>query len=181
MIVRRALTLAAALSAAILCMGAAMGTAPAADDPLARLPDPVKEARARHLFQQLRCVVCQNESIDDSQADIAADLRRIVRTQIAAGRTDAQVRDFLVQRYGEFILLKPTLTPGNAALWLTPFLLIAVGGVYIWSRSRRPVADSPALTEDEQEALAALDRAPPDIVSPYSGPTNARGRVAIKH
>ena len=181
MIVRRALTLAAALSAAILCMGAAMGTAPAADDPLARLPDPVKEARARHLFQQLRCVVCQNESIDDSQADIASDLRRIVRTQIAAGRSDAEVRDFLVQRYGEFILLKPTLTPGNAALWLTPFLLVAVGGVYIWSRSRQPAADTPALTEEEQAALDAMAQEGGDMVSPYRGLTNDHDTVAIKH
>lgn len=170
----RGLVLAAALGAAVLGMGAA------ADDPLARLPDPAQEARARHLFQQLRCVVCQNESIDDSQADIASDLRRIVRTQIAEGRTDAQVRDFLVQRYGEFILLKPTLTPGNAVLWLTPFALIVLGGGYIWIRSRRPAVETAALTEDEQRALAALQAEEADMVSPHSGPTKAHGRVAIK-
>lgn len=166
---------AAALAAAVLCMGAA------SDDPAERLQNPVQEARARHMFQQLRCVVCQNESIDDSQADIASDLRRIVRTQIAAGKTDVEVRDFLVQRYGEFILLKPTVTPGNAALWLTPFLLIAAGGVYIWIRSRQPAVESPSLTEDEQRALAALDSDDPDMLSPHNSPTKAHGRVAIKH
>jgi cytochrome c-type biogenesis protein CcmH len=106
----------AALAAGLLCMA---GTA---DDPAQRLPNPAQEARARHLFTELRCVVCQNESIDDSPAEIAGDLRQIVRAQIVAGRTDQQVIDYMVQRYGEFILLKPTLTPGNLALWLTPFL-----------------------------------------------------------
>jgi cytochrome c-type biogenesis protein CcmH len=172
----RAVVLAAALAASILCMGAA-----SADDPLARLPDPAQEARARHLFQQLRCVVCQNESIDDSQADIASDLRRIVRTQIAAGKTDVEVRDFLVQRYGEFILLKPTITPGNAALWLTPFLLIAIGGVYIWIKSRQPAVEAASLTEEEQRALAAIDSDDPDMLSPHNSPTKALGTVAIKH
>jgi cytochrome c-type biogenesis protein CcmH len=171
----KGLVLAAALAAAILGMGAS------ADDPLARLPDPAQEARARHLFQQLRCVVCQNESIDDSQADIASDLRRIVRAQIAEGRTDAEVRDFLVQRYGEFILLKPTLTPGNAVLWLTPFALIVLGGGYIWIRSRRPAVETADLTEEEQRALDALQADPTDIVSPHSGLTKAHGSVAIKH
>jgi cytochrome c-type biogenesis protein CcmH len=173
--------LAAALAASILCMGAAAGSAPSADDPAVRLQNPAQEARARHLFQQLRCVVCQNESIDDSQADIAADLRRIVRTQIAAGRSDAEVRDFLVQRYGEFILLKPTLTAGNAALWLTPFVLIMVGGLYIWIKSRQPAVEVLSLTEEEQQALDALEDDHADTVSPHSGLTNARGKVAIKH
>jgi cytochrome c-type biogenesis protein CcmH len=171
----RGLVMAAALTAAILGMGAS------ADDPLARLPNPAQEARARHLFQQLRCVVCQNESIDDSQADIASDLRRIVRTQISQGRTDAEVRDFLVQRYGEFILLKPTLTPGNAALWLTPFALIVLGGAYIWFRSRGPVVETIALTEQEQQALEEIQAEPSDTVSPHNGLTNALGKVAIKH
>ena len=177
----RAKVLAAAFAALVLGMGAAAGTAPSADDPLARLPDPAQEARARHLFQQLRCVVCQNESIDDSQADIAAELRRIVRTQIASGRSDTQVRDFLVQRYGEFILLKPTLSVGNAALWATPFLLLLAGGLYLGIKSRQPAVETEALSEDEQRALDALNAQQADMVSPHSGPTNAGSTVAIKH
>jgi cytochrome c-type biogenesis protein CcmH len=141
----------AALAAAVLCMAAA------SDDPAERLANPVQEARARHLFQQLRCVVCQNESIDDSQAELAGDLRRIVRRQIVDGRTDAQIRDFLVQRYGEFILLTPTLSPGNLALWSTPFALIVLGGGYLWIKSRRLPVEDAALSEDERRALAALD------------------------
>ena len=164
----------AALVAGVLC---AAGTA---DDPADRLPNPAQEARARHLFQQLRCVVCQNESIDDSQAEIAGDLRKIVRTQIAAGGSDKQVVDFLVQRYGEFILLKPTLTPGNLALWLTPFLVVLLGGGYLWIKSRQPAVEDQGLTEDEQKALEEMDAAEQDMLPPHSGLANAHGAVAIK-
>jgi cytochrome c-type biogenesis protein CcmH len=166
---------AAALAAAVLCMGAA------SDDPAERLHNPVQEARARHMFQQLRCVVCQNESIDDSQADIAGDLRRIVRRQIVAGKTDIEIRDFLVARYGEFILLTPTATPGNAALWLTPFLLIVLGGGYLWIKSRRPAAPDTVLSEEEERALGAIDSEDTDTVSPRNSLTKAGDRVAIKH
>src|SRR3569833_1398253 len=108
------LRLAAAVAAAALfCMGGA-------SDPGERMKDPAQEARAEHLFTQLRCLVCQNESIDDSEADLARDLRQIVRQQVAAGRSDAQIRSFLVDRYGEFILLKPKFSIGNALLWLAP-------------------------------------------------------------
>ena len=157
--------MAAAAVAAVLCMGGA------ADDPLDRLHNPVQEARARHMFQQLRCVVCQNESIDDSQADIAGDLRRIVRTQIVAGKTDSQIRDFLVARYGEFILLTPTASPGNAALWLTPFLLIVLGGGYLWIKSRQPAVEEKGLTEEELRALDAIDADGPDMLSPHNSLT----------
>jgi cytochrome c-type biogenesis protein CcmH len=166
---------AAAFAAVVLCIGAA------SDDPAERLHNPVQEARARHLFQQLRCVVCQNESIDDSQADIAGDLRRIVRRQIVAGKTDLEIRDFLVARYGEFILLTPTASPGNAALWLTPFLLIVLGGGYLWSKSRRPAVEDVALSDEEERALGAIDSADLDIVSPRNSLTKAGDTVAIKH
>jgi cytochrome c-type biogenesis protein CcmH len=164
----------AALAAVVL------GMAGTADDPADRLPDPAQEARARHLFQQLRCVVCQNESIDDSQAEIAGDLRQIVRAQIAQGRTDQQVRDFLVQRYGEFILLKPTLTPGNLALWLTPFLAVLLGGGYLWIKSRQPAVEAQALTEEEQKALEAMDVLDQDMLPPHGGVANAHDAVAMK-
>ncbi|HVY34184.1 MAG TPA: cytochrome c-type biogenesis protein [Caulobacteraceae bacterium] len=138
-------------AAAVMLMGAA-------DDPSDRLKDPAQETRARSLFQQLRCVVCQNESIDDSEADLAQDLRRIVRTQISQGRSDDQVRAFLVQRYGQFILLKPPLNPGNAALWLTPLVLVLAGGAYVWTRTRAPRAEEPALTPHEKKALDRLQK-----------------------
>ena len=133
----------------------------AADDPADRLKNPAEESRARALFQQLRCVVCQNESIDDSEADLAQDLRRIVRGQIAQGRSDDQVRAFLVQRYGQFILLKPPLSPGNAALWLTPLVLVLAGGAYVWARSRAPQPEEAALTAEEERALGRLQGAEP--------------------
>ncbi|HEY4031481.1 MAG TPA: cytochrome c-type biogenesis protein [Caulobacteraceae bacterium] len=163
----------AALAAGVLC------TAGAADDPADRLPNPTQEARARHLFQQLRCVVCQNESVDDSQAEIAGDIRKIVRTQIVAGRSDKQVIDFLVQRYGEFVLLRPTLTPGNLALWMTPFLAVLLGGSYIWIKSRQPAVEDQGLTEEEQKALEEMDAAGQDML-PAHGIANARDAVAIK-
>jgi cytochrome c-type biogenesis protein CcmH len=163
----------AALAAGLLC------TAGVADDPAQRLPDPAQEARARHLFQQLRCVVCQNESVDDSQAEIAGDIRQIVRTQIAAGRSDKQVIDYMVQRYGEFILLNPPLSPGNLALWLTPFVAVLLGGGYLWIKSRQPAVEDPGLTEDELKALEEMDAADQDMVPPH-GLANAHDAVAIK-
>jgi cytochrome c-type biogenesis protein CcmH len=168
---------------AVLAAAAALvlGLAGAANDPADRLPNPAQEARARHLFQQLRCVVCQNESVDDSQAEIAGDVRRIVRAQISQGHTDAQVRDYLVQRYGEFILLKPSLNPGNLALWLTPFAIVLLGGSYIWIKSRRPAVEDQALSEEEQQALATMDAEERDMLPPHGGLANVRGTAAIKH
>ena len=163
----------AGFAAGVLCM------AGIADDPAQRLPDPAQEARARHLFQQLRCVVCQNESIDASEAEIAGDVRKIVRSHIAAGETDKQVLDFLVQRYGEFVLLRPTLTPGNLALWLTPFLAVLGGGAYLWIKSRQPAVEDQGLTEEEQKALEEMDAADHDMLPPH-GLANARDAVAIK-
>ena len=144
------------LARAAALVGAAVMLMGAADSPSDRLKDPAEEARARALFGQLRCVVCQNESIDDSEADLAQDLRRIVRGQIAAGKTDDQVRAFLVQRYGEFILLKPPLNPGNAALWLAPLALATLGGGYIWFKVRQKPAGEAGLTAEEEEALGRL-------------------------
>jgi cytochrome c-type biogenesis protein CcmH len=165
---------------AILAAGVVSAAAGSADDPAERLSDPGQEARARHLFQQLRCVVCQNESIDDSQAEIAGDLRRIVRGQIAAGRTDQQVRDFLVQRYGEFILLTPTLSPGNLALWLAPLVLVLAGGGYLWIKSRQPAVEQPGLTEEEEKALDAMGALDQDMLPPHSGRTNAQDPAEIQ-
>ena len=132
------------------------------------MADPVKEARARALSQELRCMVCQNQSIDDSEAPLARDLRLLVRERIAAGDSDAQVIDFLVARYGEFVLLKPRLERQTLLLWLLPPLALAGGGIALWLHSRRRAKlalgeATVTLTPDEEARLAALitDEAPP--------------------
>lgn len=136
--------------AALLCLAAAA-------DPAERLSDPAKEARARALFQEIRCVVCQNESIDDSEADLAADVRRLVRGEIATGASNDQVRASLVRRYGEFILLKPRFSYGNAILWLAPFVIVLGGGAVLLARSRPGARTADELTEDEERRLKRLD------------------------
>jgi cytochrome c-type biogenesis protein CcmH len=134
------------------------------------MSDPVKESRARDLSRELRCMVCQNQSIDDSEAPLARDLRLLVRERIAAGESDAQVIDFLVARYGEFVLLKPRLELHTLLLWLLPPLALAGGGLALWMhgrrRSRSSVSDAAtvALSPEEQAKLAALisGDAPPE-------------------
>jgi cytochrome c-type biogenesis protein CcmH len=101
------------------------------------MSDPAKELRARHLSRELRCMVCQNQSIDDSEAPLARDLRLLVRERIAAGDSDGQVLDFLVARYGEFVLLKPRLEPRTWLLWLLSPLALAGGGLVLWVQGRR--------------------------------------------
>ncbi|KAB0265651.1 cytochrome c-type biogenesis protein [Microvirga brassicacearum] len=119
------------------------------------LKDPVLERRARDISAGLRCLVCQNQSIDDSDADLARDLRLLVRERLTAGDTDAQVRDFVVQRYGEFVLLRPTFRGRTLVLWLTPVLVLVVGGLGIYTTiRRRPAAAS--LNAEETRAVEAL-------------------------
>ena len=125
------------------------------------MSDPAKEVRARDLSRELRCMVCQNQSIDDSDAPLARDLRLLVRERIAAGDSNAQVLDFLVARYGEFVLLKPRFERQTLLLWLLAPLLLAGGGIALWLQLRRRSrngADVPAppLTPDEEARLAAL-------------------------
>jgi cytochrome c-type biogenesis protein CcmH len=133
------------------------------------MSDPIKESRARDLSRELRCMVCQNQSIDDSEAPLARDLRLLVRERIAAGDSDAQVIDFLVARYGELVLLKPRLEPHTLLLWLLPPLALAGGGIALWVHSRRRArsgaqAATVTLTRDEEARLAALisGEAPPE-------------------
>ncbi len=111
------------------------------------MSDPAKESRARDLSRELRCMVCQNQSIDDSEAPLARDLRLLVRERIASGDSDAQVIDFLVARYGEFVLLKPPLKPHTLLLWLLPPLALAGGGLALWTHSRRRARS--AINEDQ--------------------------------
>ncbi|RUT97499.1 cytochrome c-type biogenesis protein CcmH [Mesorhizobium sp. USDA-HM6] len=123
------------------------------------LPDPALEARARALSEGLRCMVCQNQSIDESDADLARDLRILVRQRLVAGDTDQQVMDYIVSRYGEFVLLKPRFSLRNALLWGTPVVLLLAGGIFIVlsARSRRPASDS-ALSAEEKAALDKMLR-----------------------
>jgi cytochrome c-type biogenesis protein CcmH len=124
------------------------------------MADPAKEARARNLSRELRCMVCQNQSIDDSEAPLARDLRLLVRERIAAGDSDAQVVDFLVARYGEFVLLKPRFEPQTFLLWLVPPLVFLGGAAALWvnARGRWKATSGPtaSLTPDEEAKLAAL-------------------------
>jgi cytochrome c-type biogenesis protein CcmH len=138
-----------AVAAAVVCLGNA------AADPADQLKTPAQAARARTLFREIRCVVCQSESIDESDADLAHDLRQRVRHAVAAGATDAQIKADLVSRYGEFILLQPRFSAANAVLWITPFLVVALGAGVVLLR-RRPAADEQDLSQEEAARLAAL-------------------------
>jgi cytochrome c-type biogenesis protein CcmH len=141
---------------ALLVALAAVALMGSASEPTERLPDPAQEARARVLFKEVRCLVCQNESIDDSEAQLAGDLRRIVREQVKAGRSDGEIRAFLVQRYGEFVLLKPRFSAGNAALWLAPVGVLLVGGVLMVGLLRRRQTVETELSQDEEDRVAKL-------------------------
>ena len=124
------------------------------------LADPALEARARALSEGLRCMVCQNQSIDESDADLARDLRVLVRERLKAGDSDAQVMDYVVSRYGEFVLLKPRFEARNALLWGAPALLLLAGGLFVFRAARRrPAAPrTQALSDEEKAALDAILR-----------------------
>ena len=126
------------------------------------LDDPALEARARVISQELRCVVCRNESIDDSNAPLARDMRLLVRERLTEGDSDAEVMDFLVARYGEFVLLRPRAQGTNLILWIaapTMFLLaLATALVYLRRRESTPEPTAPRLTPDEEARLKELLR-----------------------
>jgi cytochrome c-type biogenesis protein CcmH len=144
-----------------LCLAAALLVAAGAGPALAVRPDemladPALEARARALSKELRCLVCQNESIDDSNADLAHDLRVLVRERIRKGDSDRQALDFLVARYGEFVLLKPRFDWRNAVLWGTPIILLLAGGLFMLAAARRRRPGAAPLSREETEKLAAI-------------------------
>lgn len=129
-------------------------------EPNERLADAALEARARAISAELRCLVCQNQSIDDSNAPLARDLRLLVRERLQAGSSDSEVMRYLVERYGEFVLLKPRLSLQNSILWLAPFALLALVGGALWMRSRRQSGESEILerplSPDEKARLEKI-------------------------
>jgi cytochrome c-type biogenesis protein CcmH len=124
------------------------------------LRDPALESRARALSQELRCVVCQNQSIDDSNAPLAHDLRVLLRDRLVAGDNNQQALDFLVARYGNFVLLKPPMQLNTLLLWVGPLLILLVAGIgfgrYVGRPGPRTVESSPPLSDKEQERIEAL-------------------------
>ncbi|HZH53291.1 MAG TPA: cytochrome c-type biogenesis protein [Microvirga sp.] len=140
-----------ALAAALLIGGMAHAVQP--DEVL---KDPAMEQRAREISAGLRCLVCQNQSIDDSDAPLAKDLRLLVRERLQAGDTNEQVEQYLVQRYGEFVLLKPTFGAHTLLLWLAPALVLVLGGLGAYAALRRRPQPAPVLDGKEKEALEAL-------------------------
>jgi cytochrome c-type biogenesis protein CcmH len=145
-----------------LVIGMTAATAAYAVQPDEIMSDSAKEERARDLSRELRCMVCQNQSIDDSEAPLARDLRLLVRERIAAGDSDAQVLDFLVARYGEFVLLKPRLEPHTYLLWLLPPLALAGGGFALWVYGRRRIksatSEDPSLRQLTAEEEARVEQ-----------------------
>jgi cytochrome c-type biogenesis protein CcmH len=154
----RSFLLAVALGVAAL----AMVRPAAAVEPDEILPDAAMEQRARAISAELRCLVCQNQSIDDSNAPLARDLRLLVRERLRAGDSDAAVKSFVVARYGEFVLLRPQFGIHTAVLWLGPplLLLATLVALMLWSRRMRQLANGPSqrLSDEEEARLAALLR-----------------------
>ena len=130
-------------------------------NPDEQLADPGLEARARAISANLRCLVCQNQSIDDSDASLARDLRIIVRERLVAGDSDAAVTQYVVDRYGEFVLLNPVVAPHTILLWVAAPVVLAIGAIAVWIGARRRrrsvIAAEPALTEAEADALRDLE------------------------
>jgi len=123
------------------------------------LADPVLESRARDLSVGLRCLVCQNQSIDDSNAPLARDLRILIRERLKAGSSDAEVKRYVVSRYGDFVLLKPPIKSRTLLLWALPFIILLSGLLFLWRRGTPAVSSLEApLTEEERGRLEELTR-----------------------
>ncbi|AWB21566.1 cytochrome c-type biogenesis protein CcmH [Methylobacterium currus] len=148
-----------ALRSALLALALLMPVAAGAVQPEEVMKDPSLEKRARAISSGLRCLVCQNQSIDDSDAPLARDLRLIVRERLRQGDDDDAVLHYVVQRYGEFVLLRPVVAWHTALLWLTPVLVVGLGGLALAAAARRRKAPAPkALSAAEEEAVADLMR-----------------------
>jgi cytochrome c-type biogenesis protein CcmH len=140
----------------VLLLAMFVSPAFAVSDPAEMLPNRAQEERAESLGHQLRCLVCQNESVEESNADLARDLRRIIRQRIVAGDTDTQVVEWMVARYGNFVRLRPPFNAETLALWSAPGIALAIGiAAALIARRRRPVAPAP-LTDTERQRLSDL-------------------------
>ena len=141
---------------ALVCSGAAVLRAQVAQP----VEDPQIEQRMKNLTQQLRCLVCQNETLADSQADLAQDLRREIREQMKAGKTDQEILGFLTQRYGDFVLYNPPVKATTYLLWFGPFLLLIVGTIVLFRylKSRREMIEEKPLTAEERRRAEKLLR-----------------------
>ncbi len=161
----------------ILALFALAGPAAAQEPPAAPdrpLSSPEQEARAQALFSVVRCVVCQHESVADSPAGIAGDMRRLIREEIAAGATDQAVRDDLVRRYGDYVLFTPPMRAGTWLLWFGPALAVLLGAAGLLAMVRRRPVETPPLSPDEERRLADLLaaerlRPDPDASTPHDG------------
>lgn len=142
-----------ALALALLCCGVA-----GAKEAALLADDPVVEQRLIVISEELRCLVCQNESLAGSRADLALDLRRELRGLIKQGKTDAEIKEFLVSRYGDFVLYRPPVKPSTWLLWMGPFALMALGVValFVYLRRRNAAIAPAALTEEERKRVEAL-------------------------
>ena len=142
----------------LVCVLAFLALPALAVEPSEILKDPALEARAREIGRELRCVVCQNQSIDDSAAEVAHDMRRAVRDRLVAGDTNGQVFDYMVARYGDYVLLKPPFKTGTLLLWLGAplLLLVAVSAIMLTALRRRATAPLPPLSAEERERLRSL-------------------------
>lgn len=127
-----------------------------------QLQDPALEQRARDLSREIRCVVCQSQSVSDSDADIARELRVLIREQIQAGKSDDEIRDYLVARYGDFVLFDPPFKAATYALWIGPFAVLVLAGIgvalYFRRRAQGPARPTPELTADERSRVERLLR-----------------------
>ena len=158
---------------ALLLVLSLLLTAPAlAVEPSEMLDDPALEQRARDLSAVIRCVVCQNESIDSSNAEIAHELRLLVRERLVAGDSDQEVLDYLVARYGDFVLLRPPMKPSTYLLWFGPFAILLIGAVavFVYFRRQRSAAAQPAALSPEEEARLARLLAEDSAGEERSGP-----------
>jgi cytochrome c-type biogenesis protein CcmH len=142
-------------------------------DPDEMLADPALEQRARALSKGLRCLVCRNESIDDSDAPLAHDLRVLLRDRLMAGDSDVQAVEYIVARYGEFVLYRPTASPHNLALWAGPAVLAATGGLILWRLTRRRQALASVSVQHEKDE-AALNQRLDELLDESGGQKNQK-------
>ena len=149
-------------AAAVLALATAFASQAAAVLPSEKLDDPQKEERAQELGEEIRCLVCQSESIANSNADLAKDLRVLIREKIQEGQSNQEIKDFLQSRYGDYVLLNPPMKPETYVLWYGPAAITAIGalgvGVFFWRRNKRPAAAQKLSAEEERRLNDILDR-----------------------